>query len=142
MAQTKPVVNQTVDKRIAQYVALRDRIKEMDEAHDAAKKPLTAAMEEISGFLQQFLDDSGSESIKTKFGTCYSSVRYSASLLDAKAFMDYVISNEAFDLLDRRANVTAVKAYVEETGGLPPGCKLSAMRTVGVRRGKGDKDDA
>ncbi len=141
MALKKELVNQTVDKRIQQYVAIRDRIKEMDEAYEKAKKPLAAAMEEINGWLQQFLDESGSESIKTKFGTCYSSVRYSASLADAKAFMDYVIANEEFELLDRRANVTAVKAFVETNGSLPPGCNLTALRTVGVRRGKGDKDD-
>ncbi len=141
MASTKPLVNETVDKRIKQYVALRDHIKEMEEAHDKAKKPFVAAMEEINGFLQQFLDDSGSESIKTKYGTCYSSVRYSAPLEDAAAFMRHVIGTQQFELLDRRANVTAVKAFVEENGSLPPGCKLTALRTVGVRRGKGDKDD-
>lgn len=141
MRAKKEVVNETVDKRIQQYVALRDRIKEMEEAFETAKKPLAAAMEEINGWLQNFLDESGSESIKTKYGTCYSSVRYSASLADAKAFMDYVITNEAFDLLDRRANVTAVRAFVEENSTLPPGCNLTALRTVGVRRGKGDKDE-
>ncbi len=141
MKTEKEVVNQTLAKRIQQYVAIRDRLKEMDKAHDEAKKPFTEALTEISGHLQAFLNDSGSDSVKTKWGTCYKTTRYTASLADSQAFMDYVVSNERYELLDRKANSTAVRAFVEESGGLPPGCNLSALSTVGVRRGKGDKDD-
>ncbi len=139
MKAEKLIVNERLDKWIQQYLALRDRIKKIEES----KKPYTEAMEALNGMMQSFLDESGSESIKTKFGTCYSSVRYSASLADAKAFMDYVISNEAFELLDRKANTTAVKAFVEENSTLPPGCNLTALRTVGVRSPtkKGDEND-
>jgi hypothetical protein len=48
--------------------------------------------------------------------------------------MKYVIDNNLFDLLDRKANVTAVKDHVKEKGALPPGVNLSAIETVGVRR--------
>lgn len=135
----KDLVNQTIAKRIQQYVAIRDRLKQMDEDHDKAKKPLTAALEEINGALQEFLDNSGSDSVKTKWGTCYKSIRYSASLADSEAFMTYVIANQKYELMDRKANSTAVRAFVEEHGNLPPGCNLSAMSTIGVRRGKGDE---
>jgi hypothetical protein len=138
---TKEVLTPTMDKRISQYVALRDRIKEMKEAHEAAVKPFKDALEELNGVLLQFLEDSGTEAVKTKYGTCYSSVRYTASLPNAQDFMSFVINNERFELLDKKANSTAVRAYVEETGNLPPGCHLSALRTAGVRRGKGDTDD-
>ena len=141
MKAEKQIVNERLDKWIQQYVALRDRIKEMEEAFEKSKKPLSAAMQELNGLMQSFLDESGSESIKTQYGTCYSSVRYSASVADGKAFMDYVIGSQSFELLDRRANVTAVKAFVEENKTEPPGCRLTALRTVGVRRGKGDKDE-
>ncbi len=141
MSDAKDLINPTLAKRIQQYVALRDHIKKLDEAHEAAKKPFADALNELNGHLQIFLDESGSDSVKTKWGTCYKSTRYTASLLDAQAFMNYVIQNEKFELLDRKANSTAVRAFVEENGGLPPGCNLSALSTVGVRRGKGDKDD-
>jgi hypothetical protein len=48
--------------------------------------------------------------------------------------MRYVIANQKFELLDRRANVTAVKEFVKENKEQPPGCNLSAVETVGVRR--------
>ncbi len=141
MKPEKDIVNPTLAKRIEQYVAIRDRVKAMDEAHEKAKKPLTDALAELNGHLQKFLDESGSDSVKTKWGTCYKSIRYTASLADSQAFMDYVVDHKRFELLDRKANSTAVRAFVEENGNLPPGCNLSALSTVGVRRGKGDKDD-
>lgn len=140
-AAAKELVNPGMDKSIQTYVALRDRIKSMEEAHKVALAPFKEALDELNGRLLAILEDSGSEAIKTKYGTCYSAVRYTASLPDAQAFMDFVINNEKFDLLDRKANSTAVRAYVEENGTLPPGCNLSALRTAGVRRGKGDTDD-
>ncbi len=140
-ALKKEVVNPTVDKRIEQYVAIRDRLKEMKDKYEESCAPLKAMQDQLSGWLQDFLETSGSESIRTKHGTCFASTRYTASLADPQAFMDYVIQNQEFDLLDRKANATAVRAFVEENGNLPPGCNLSALRTVGVRRGKGDNDE-
>ena len=139
MKHQKELVNPTVDKRIEQYVAVRDKLKEMKDAFEASCEPLKQLQEQLGGWLQNFLDESGSESIKTKHGTCYASTRYTASLADPQAFMDYVIENKQFDLLDRKANATAVRAFVDENNREPPGCRLSALRTVGVRRGKGDE---
>lgn len=140
-AAAKELVNEGMDTKVQTYVALRDRIKEMEAAHKEALKPFKEALDELNGRLLAILEDSGSEAIKTKYGTCYSAVRYTASLPDAQAFMDFVIDSEKFELLDRKANPTAVRAFVEEEGKLPPGCNLSALRTAGVRRGKGDTDD-
>lgn len=123
-----------VSKRIGQYVQIRDKLREMEEQHEANKKPLIETQNLLTTWLTKILDDAGAQSVKTEHGTVYKSVRYTASLEDAKAFMDYVIANNEFDLLDRRANATAVRAHVEEKGGLPPGAKLSALETIGVRR--------
>lgn len=136
-ADANPPVDATVAKRVQQYVQIRDRLKAMDEAHDKARAPLVEIQNLITGWMQTFLETTGSDSVKTPFGTCYSSTRYSTSLADAEAFMKFVIDNEQYDMLDRRANATAVRAYVEENGALPPGVNLSALRTIGVRRAPG-----
>ena len=75
----------------------------------------------------------GADSVKTNEARA-STPRYSASLADPKAFMDYIKTHEAWDLLDRKANATAVKEFVAEKGFLPPGANLSAIRTINVRR--------
>ncbi len=133
-------INEKVGVVVKGYVQLRDKLRELDTAHDEKRKPIVDMMNQLSGTLQEFLDKSGSKSVKTEFGTFYASTRYTTSLADPDTFMKYVISNQRFDLLDRRANATAVKQFVEETGNLPPGTNLNALRTVGVRR-PGDKGE-
>lgn len=127
----------TVEKRVKQYIAVRDALKKMDEEHDARKKPLVDLQNTLTGWLQQFMEEAGAENVKTSEGTCYQSTRYTASLADPEAFMKFVRTTENYDLLDRKANVTAVKDYVAEKGGLPPGVNLSAIKTIGVRRASG-----
>jgi hypothetical protein len=123
-----------VDKRVGQYIQLRDKLKEMDKEYEEKRKPLLDLQNVLSGWMMEFLEKTGGTSIKTKLGTVYLSVRYSASLADPEAFMNFVIENQLYDLLDRRANSTACKDYVTEKGNLPPGVNLSALKTVGVRR--------
>jgi hypothetical protein len=49
--------------------------------------------------------------------------------------LDFVIETQDWDLLDRKANVTAVQDYMQKTGELPPGVKLNRDMVAGVRRG-------
>lgn len=130
-------VTVTVDKRVAQYIAVRDAIKAANDKHEAEIKPLTDLQNMLTGWLQSFMEQAGAENVKTAHGTCYSSTRYSASLADPEAFMKFVRDTNSFDLLDRKANVTAVKDYVAEKNTLPPGVNLSSIKTVGVRRASG-----
>jgi hypothetical protein len=126
----------TADERVEQYLFYRNRLKEMDDRHEAERSPLVQVLSMLSGWLQKFLDDAKVDSVKSKHGTFYKSTRYTASLEDAEAFMRHVIGTGEFELLDRKANATAVKAFVEEHKTLPPGVKLTPMTTVGVRKGK------
>lgn len=130
-------------QRIAEFITVRDTLKKMDEDHKAKCKPLRELQEMLSGWLMQFLDrlGEGKNSIATEAGTAYTSTRYTTSLADPDLFMKYVIDNELFDLLDRGANPTAVKEYVQTHKSLPPGCNLNAITTVGVRKGKGKTEE-
>jgi hypothetical protein len=124
-----------VDECAEVFVAVRDKLKAMDEAHELARKPWLEKKEKLSGWLLNFLETNGLDNAKTRHGTVHTTTRSSASLADAEAFMQYVIAHNEFDLLDRRANATAVKQFVKEhDGNLPPGVNLTSMVTVGVRR--------
>lgn len=124
----------TIDHRVEQYIMIRDKLKQMDDEFEAKKAPLVEIQNLLTGWMMDFLQKFNADSVKTAHGTCYSSTRHTASLADPDAFMQYVISHGKFELLDRRANTTAVKDFVEEHKALPPGCNLNSMRTIGVRR--------
>lgn len=127
-------VQVTVNRRVKQFIDIRDALKVMEEKHEAEKKDLLEAKNLVAGWLQSFMEKAGATSIKTECGTCHFTERTSASVADPALFMDYVISNKQFDLLDRRANVTAVKDFIKEHGAQPPGVNVSTIKTVGVRR--------
>lgn len=122
---------------VGAYVKLRDQIKAKNDAHAETMAKDLELQNMLTAWLTANLERVGAESVKTKAGTVYSSTRYSASLADPQAFMEYVKATDKFDLLDRKANATAVRDHVTETGSLPPGANLSAIRTIGVRRAPG-----
>lgn len=125
---------ENVDQLVDQYVRLRDKLKEADDAH---KKKTTAAREYLvmlNGKLLEQLAAVGGESVKTPHGTAYQSTKRSASIADGDAFREYVINNGEFDLVDWRANANAVDDFIKEHGAVPPGVNFSTMITVGVRR--------
>ena len=123
-----------VDKRVGQYVSLRDRIKELDDAHKESMKPYREALEQLGNMLLGHLNAVKAESIKSASGTFFKSTKKTASLDDPEAFMRFVIANNLFDMLDRKANVVAVDDYIQTHNALPPGVKFSARVEVNVRR--------
>lgn len=137
----KPTLAQDVEQGVALYVDCRNKLRAMQEQHDAEQKVWKDRLALLSGWLMKHLEDTNSESVKTASGTFYQSTKHTASLADPDAFMKFVIDNKAFDLLDRRANATAVKAYVAEHKALPPGVNMSAIKTIGVRAPTGKNAD-
>lgn len=132
-----PGASALFEKRTGQYIAIRDKIEEIEKRHKEELKDLVELVEKFNAWFTTELEKIGASSIKTSQGTVYQSGRYSASLTDAKAFMDYVIKNSAWDLLDRKANVTACRDFTRENKSEPPGVRLSSIRRVGVRRAAG-----
>jgi hypothetical protein len=123
-----------VDKRVGQFVALRDKIKEMERAHEEALAPYKEAKDVLGKMLLAHLNSTKSESVRTTNGTCYKTEKRSASIQDKEAFWDYVVSRQAWDLIDKRANANAVKDWADEKGEMPPGLNYSSYSDIGVRR--------
>jgi hypothetical protein len=122
--------------RVKQYVALRDHIKELDKEHADRMKPYRETLDQLNSLLLASLDQIGQgvDSIRTDEGTVYRTEKKSASLADPAAFMKYVIEQQAWDLLDRKANVTAVADFIEEHNTQPPGVNFQRTFVAGVRR--------
>jgi hypothetical protein len=123
-----------INTRVAQYVALRDKIKAQEDAHKKAMKPAKETLEQLNSVLLAHLNGMAVNSAATDNGTVYRTEKKSASLADGKAFMDYVIAAGAWDLLDRKANVVAVEEFIKGNNAPPPGVNFSSTYVVGVRR--------
>lgn len=123
-----------IEKRVKQYIQLRDLIKKEDDEHKAKMKPKRELLERLNGVLLEHLHSINGDSVRTEGGTVYRTEKKSASLADPAAFMDYVLTTQNFDLLDRKANVTAVADFIAEHNAPPPGVNFSISHLVGVRR--------
>lgn len=122
--------NARFDKLVRNYVAVRDKITEMEKAIE----PYTHLKERINAALVRMLDQAGAQSVRTEHGTASITIKPTASLSDPDAFMQYVIDNQRFDLLNRHANPNACREFADTTGALPPGVKLNTVRRAGVRK--------
>lgn len=131
-AHTPPPVD--MNKRVDQYVKLRDKIKEIKDRHKDELKPYNEAMEQLEAMFLDHLNNTGSDRIGTSAGTVYRTEKKVASLADKTAFWTYVVTHADWDMLDYKANPTAVAEYVEANKTLPPGVNYTVTQTVGIRR--------
>lgn len=123
-----------VNTNVDEYIRTRDEIRDIESRHKDELRPYKQKLEELGAVLLEQLQAVGGDGVRTKSGTVYVTEKKSASLADPALFMDYVVQNSAWDLLDRKANVTAVTDYIAEHNAAPPGVNYSAVLTVGVRR--------
>jgi len=129
---TQPI---DVEKRVGQYITLRDKIKDLDDQHKKSMEPYKDMLEQLGNMLLQHLQNVNAESIRSTAGTFFKTTKKTASLEDAEAFMRFVITTQSFDMLDRKANVKAIEDYLDTNKTLPPGVKFTQRVEVNVRRG-------
>jgi hypothetical protein len=136
-----PDASAMFDKRTTQYIAVRYKMREIKARQEEELKPLVDLHNDLTSWFIEVLDGLSAQSVKTGQGTVYQNTSYTSSVTDPKAFMDHVITNQSWDLLDPTANPNTVRDYVERHNSEPPGVKLSAIRTVGVRRAFDPSDE-
>ena len=120
---------------VEEYITLRDRKDQFKKAFEEKSAELFGErMEEIEAQLLGILNDLGADTIAGKTGTAYRKISTSVTIADARDFRRHVIGGEAWDLIDWRANKTAVNALVESGEPVPPGVNRSSFYTIGIRR--------
>jgi hypothetical protein len=129
---TPPPVD--VEKRAGQFVKLRDLKAELKAKHEAELEPINQAMEMIKVELKTALNSMHLQNAKTDAGTVSLTQKVSASAADINVFWAWVITQGAFDMLDKKPNVTAITEYVQQHGVPPPGVNYNVFQDVGVRR--------
>jgi phage host-nuclease inhibitor protein Gam len=123
-----------LSEAVSLYIKLRDKEAEEKAAFDAKVAPLREKREQLEAKLLDAFGKTGVDSVKTEFGTAYTSTRTTASVADRDAFMGFIIANQEWALLECRASKTAVEQYQAANEDLPPGVNIRVERVVNVRR--------
>ena len=123
------------DQLVEVYIQLRDRRAERKKAFEVEDADDKAKMEKLEQLLLSRFNENGQESVRTKAGTAYKKLTSSCTVADWDSYLNtFVIPNQAWDFLERRANKTMVDAFKTEHQDLPPGLNWSETLTIGVRR--------
>lgn len=126
------------EMRVGQYVAVRDRIKAIKKKHDEELKPFQETLVKLNGVMLAQVNAIGGDGVMTANGTVSKTTKFTASIADMSAFWTFIVATGDFDMIDKKANVTRVKEYVEENAGvLPPGVNLTSVDLVNVKRKTG-----
>jgi phage-related tail protein len=125
-----------INKRTEQFIQLRDKIKEIQTKHKDELKPYVETLEQLNADILAHLQNQGAQNMKTSGGhSIYVTEKKSASIEDMSAFWAWVVTSGNFDMVDKKANVTAVFDHIQEHKCPPPGVNVSTSHVAGVRRG-------
>lgn len=131
-----PVAN--LDQLVSDYLKMKDAIAAFDVKYEEKVGPVKALMNQVKEAILNTLNQTGQDSAKTAHGTAYKSVKTSATIEDQAAFRRHIIGSEAWDLVDWRANPTAVTTFINDEGNKtkepPPGVKYGTFTDVNIRR--------
>ena len=132
--QEVPKMPITTQEIVEKYVMLRDKKQAIvnDMKEQAAK--YDAVLDKLEAHLLKQFEAEGVDSVKTKAGTAYKTIRTSVTVADWEATLDFIRTNEMWHLLERRASKVAVEAYREENDAYPPGLNVRTEAVVNVRR--------
>jgi len=124
-----------VDDLVQKYIQLREAKAQLKAEYDAKVAPVDAVLDKIEGALLAKFNELGVSSVKTEFGTAYTSVRSSATLADWDVFREFCSQQEdPYAFVERRVSKTAVEEFRNANADLPPGVNWSETRVVNFRR--------
>jgi translation initiation factor IF-3 len=123
-----------VDDVVATYMKLRHQ-KELIES-DAKTKvdALKVKMMKLEAWIKEQADLQGVTSFKTKHGTAFLTTTDFANVADWDAVKQFIIDNEAFDMLEKRVSKLAVRGYIEQNKAVPPGVNYGTRLDVNIRK--------
>lgn len=128
------------DRMVERFVKLRDKITEIEKQHKEQLAPYKDAKERLEGILLEHLNAINASNVRTAHGTVSRKTKDSASIADMDLFWRWVQQENEYDMVDRKANVTAVREYIRAHDVPPPGVSFSSKLTVGVVRSNGKSE--
>jgi hypothetical protein len=117
------------EKTIAELIQLRVQIKTALQRLETEQLPYRDGLAKVDAKIIAAMDANGLNSIKTEHGTAYFSTLNAYSITDRKLFFDWMIENDATDILTSHVSKEALR----EREQLPPGIAVTNVRRLNIR---------
>lgn len=127
-------MNLTIEQAIGAYVKLREKKAQIEAKAKADTKPVVDTMDKIEAYLKEQADLLGVQSFKTDSGTAFLTTSERANVANWDEVLKFILENEAFDMLEKRVNKTAVREYLSANQAVPPGVNYGTSIEVSVRK--------
>ena len=131
----------TVDTVIDTYLKLRNKKEAIESETKEKVKGIKDNMAKLEGWIKEQVDKQGVKSFKTDHGTAFLTTTDFAQVADWDAVLDYIKTNDAFDMLEKRVSKTAVRGYIEKNKTVPSGVNYGTRIDVNVRKPVAKADD-
>jgi hypothetical protein len=120
------------EELVTAYISLRNERAKLKEDYEDADSKLVKDMDQIEQVMLEICNEVGADSIKTSVGTVMRRVNERFYCTDWDNFKNYVLENEAVELLERRIHQGNFREHMTqiEGQGLPPG--VNVMREFGI----------
>jgi hypothetical protein len=114
------------------YLTIRSERERILHDYDALDKGLKSEMALIEQSMLAICNDTNADSIKTQNGTVIRRMSERFYCSDWENFSDFVLQNQAVELLERRIHQGNFKEFMAEhiNEGLPPG--VNVMKELGI----------
>jgi len=133
MSDTKPDLDRIVDV----YLKIRDKKAQITSELNDKLAELDTKLKVISDALLEHCKENNVESVRTEHGTFYRSTKTKYWTGDWEAMGQFIIDNNAVDLMEKRIHQGNMRVFLEENPDLlPPGLNVDSEYTVTVRRKK------
>lgn len=125
----------SVESLTRTYLKIRDTRAELKAKYDAEEEALAAQLNAVKVALLDYCKQNSVESVRTKSGLFYRTVKTRYWTSDWESFHRFVLDTEAPDLLEKRINQSAMKTFLEENPEhVPPGLNTDSEYVISVRK--------
>lgn len=111
----------------------RRELEKLDAEHKAAKAKWVERETALENWFSAKALEDGLENVKTSVGVAYWSAHGSAKVASREALFSHCKDNDSWDLVEARASLSGVKAYIEANGVPPPGVDFKSRRVFNFR---------
>jgi hypothetical protein len=125
-----------LEELVKAYLTLRTARETLATEYDTKDKELKAEMLVLEQSMLGICNDTNANSINTQYGTVIRKMNERFHCNDWDNFKQFVLDNEAVDLLEKRIAQGNFKEFMSERpeDGLPPGVNVMRELTVVVRK--------
>jgi hypothetical protein len=119
---------------IRTYMALRSQKDAIEAEMKSRVDGIKANMAKLEAWIKEKADEQGVTSFKSDFGTAFLTTTDYANVADWDAVLDFVRTNEAYDMLEKRISKIAVRGYIQQNKTVPPGVNYGTKLEVNIRK--------